>query len=629
MPPTSNEDEIPSELIGSATGVVPRASPAQIEQIAKLTTKTSISEKIQEKLTLYLVDNLLPISDNAFRQYWVRNCGLFDTDYLKDSSDLEEVKTCDSIKAVSNKIKSTLKTLNNGYNLQDTMPPEYSPVSVTAPRNLEHSLSLLGVDQIPSRPGISPSTTNRTLSNQSPGSTSMLLTPPSIVISTPASERGRGNNSGNNQLRTPPSPNPALRRTSGSLTNSPSSRTTTLSSQTTSTASQRLAVHSAPKPSLKLPPTPLCIPVPLTPQLPRRSVQIRNTPEIIPNVSLPGPSNETQGMKERRDVYQRKIHPTEEGESEASVVLAEHSYHVESLYRERVYSEPVWDVTDCIREVTSNPIGEGGYANVWKGIYERTINGEVKREMVDLFRPRRKIHDLPGESTKKLYVEVHAWQKLSHKNIVPFYGIYKSSYGYGMVSPFYSKGHVTEYLAKTKEDPLEFIRQVANGVQYLHSNGVIHGDIKGTNILVHDDGHACLTDFGLAQTRDEQMMALGRVVFTHETSLPWSPPELLRPTSTKVFKTEKSDVYSFACTTIEMMTLKRPYPHIFDPSTLVETICAGEHPERPQEPDWSPSDGLWKLIKSCWNGRAEGRPTIQRVIKELKYYVPQQPVPVT
>lgn len=70
------------------------------------------------------------------------------------------------------------------------------------------------------------------------------------------------------------------------------------------------------------------------------------------------------------------------------------------------------------------------------------------------------------------------------------------------------------------------------------------------------------------------------------------------------------------------MTLKVPYPHINDPAVLIRKICSGEHPLRPRPPSWDPSDGLWLLLRSCWNGRAEDRPTIREVVNELRLFVP-------
>ncbi|CAE6455991.1 unnamed protein product [Rhizoctonia solani] len=66
----------------------------------------------------------------------------------------------------------------------------------------------------------------------------------------------------------------------------------------------------------------------------------------------------------------------------------------------------------------------------------------------------------------------------------------------GMVSKWMPNGNLQEYLLENKSaDKNQLCEQVCKGVQYLHTKGMIHGDLKATNILVSSDGSAKLTDF--------------------------------------------------------------------------------------------------------------------------------------
>ncbi|GJJ13671.1 hypothetical protein Clacol_007927 [Clathrus columnatus] len=624
---TSNPEENLSDTVGAATGIGPGASPAQIKQIAELIVKATISEKVQEKLvrrlqkprmyglfcvykTLYLLVHLLPISHDAFREYWIRNCGLFETEYLNDASDPEEVEVCQLIKRLLVKIKGKLKKINKiGCDLQDTMPPEYTTsighvnsVSVSTVRsdNAEGSKQQV----LPS-----PSISSSVISKDNNGKNATTVVPPATTSPPEGSSNNPNSETGNktnyNTPMTPISPNsnpasfiPECFRNSGLP------KTAVFSLQTIKpnhTMSQRISTSTIPSHSHFAPSihqtldTGLLSPTSMTSLSPQqKSAQIRgSTPGVVSTSRYPvekvGLAKENQNI----EISENQIQDDDDVTSRVSVVLTEYTHQAESSDMNRLYSESVWDLTGCIQK-DAIPFAGGGYANIWKGVYTRSIDGRViKQETVAIKVNHRGTHHTQDETMKKLYQEVHVWKKLRHRNIVPFYGIYTSQYGPGMVSPFYSNGHIIEYLKKTKKNP-----------------------IKSTNILVHDDGHPCLTDFGLAQIHNDQMIALGHLVFTRETSLPWSPPELLRPASTKVFKTEKSDIYSFACTIVEIMTLKSPYPHITDIPTLIRKICEAEYPDRPEHP-WAIPDGLWTLIKRCWNGRAEERPTIHQVIKEF------------
>lgn len=84
---------------------------------------------------------------------------------------------------------------------------------------------------------------------------------------------------------------------------------------------------------------------------------------------------------------------------------------------------------------------------------------------------------------------------------------------------------------------------------------VVHGDLRGTNILVSDDWNACLADFGLTSAT-EAPTAEGALTSSsnHAGSARWFAPELVQPTSfgcERFARTPASDVYAFACVCLE------------------------------------------------------------------------------
>lgn len=86
--------------------------------------------------------------------------------------------------------------------------------------------------------------------------------------------------------------------------------------------------------------------------------------------------------------------------------------------------------------------------------------------------------------------------------------------------------------------------EVAEAIRYLHSSNIIHGNIKGSTILVSNQGTALLTGFSLARSpgvpEDAGMKGVG--------SIPWQSPELLQGESTSF----ESDVYAFGITVAEV-----------------------------------------------------------------------------
>lgn len=88
------------------------------------------------------------------------------------------------------------------------------------------------------------------------------------------------------------------------------------------------------------------------------------------------------------------------------------------------------------------------------------------------------------------------------------------------------------------------LHETAEGIHYLHTQDVVHGDIKGTNILISDDARALLCDFGLARPSylgtSSGLKGAG--------SDRWMSPELWRGGC----KSFESDVYAFGMTIVEV-----------------------------------------------------------------------------
>lgn len=82
--------------------------------------------------------------------------------------------------------------------------------------------------------------------------------------------------------------------------------------------------------------------------------------------------------------------------------------------------------------------------------------------------------------------------------------------------------------------------QIAEGLAYLHEQGVVHGEVKGENVLVSNELHALLCDFGLPRTADSQTQTSQVGV----GGLRWQAPELMGGGH----KAYESDVYAFGLT---------------------------------------------------------------------------------
>ncbi|KAG9013560.1 hypothetical protein FRB90_005915 [Tulasnella sp. 427] len=164
-------------------------------------------------------------------------------------------------------------------------------------------------------------------------------------------------------------------------------------------------------------------------------------------------------------------------------------------------------------------------------------------------------------------------------------------------------------------DRTRLVLEIAEGLNYLHhfEPGIIHGDVKGNNVLISSDHHAQLCDFGLARHID----ARTATALKGAGSVPWQSPEVLRDGIGKSFET---DVYAFGITIYEVLSGNQPY---FDHSGLgtiiTGVLLTGLRP--PMDPPAS-AEGkcysrLWNEASRCWSEDPTERPAMAEVLQSL------------
>ncbi|KAJ7485327.1 kinase-like domain-containing protein [Mycena latifolia] len=203
-------------------------------------------------------------------------------------------------------------------------------------------------------------------------------------------------------------------------------------------------------------------------------------------------------------------------------------------------------------EKVGQQVAAGGFGDICKGLVGHQ---SVAVKMMRLFRDA----DMQA-ALKDFGREALIWRQLSHPNLLPFFGLYYLDNRLCLVSPWMENGGIVEFLrsAPADTDRPSLILDVAMGLEYLHSEHIIHADLKGSNILVTPSRRACIADFGLSSIAD----SMPAICFTHSTAstqrgtMRWQAPELLRGESVS---NVSSDVYAFACVCYEV-PLSPAYP---------------------------------------------------------------------
>ncbi|KAJ6486720.1 hypothetical protein C8R45DRAFT_266801 [Mycena sanguinolenta] len=266
-----------------------------------------------------------------------------------------------------------------------------------------------------------------------------------------------------------------------------------------------------------------------------------------------------------------------------------------------------------VNDHDEHPTFGGGFGDVYQASYQG--------KMVALKRIRTFTADSTTHRIRlQFYKEALVWQGLRHRFILPLLGIDRSTFApsFCMVSPWMKHGTVLKYLRDHgREQVNRLLLEIAQGLDYLHSMNIVHGDLRGTNILITDDGNACLSDFGLATTIADADSTVGVTSSSNRAgSVRWFAPELIEPTNfgcKKFIRTKASDVYAYACVCLELYTGNPPFSHLQDVAAMLR-VLRGERPEHPP----SISAPIWRLVTSAWMEDFRARPGIHDVAVSLE-----------
>ncbi|KAL7719714.1 Protein serine/threonine kinase [Entamoeba marina] len=261
--------------------------------------------------------------------------------------------------------------------------------------------------------------------------------------------------------------------------------------------------------------------------------------------------------------------------------------------------------------IEEDKLGEGSFGIVYKGTFRgHTVAIKKMKNAND-----------SEKAIEEFNREVAMLDKFRCEYIIHFYGAVMIPNKICMVTEFAQYGSVQDLTKKidkpSKELRRKFVTDAAKGIQYLHSNVILHRDIKPDNILVISldpkvSAIAKLTDFGSSRNVNS---LVSNMTFTKGIGTPkFMAPEILAKEKYQL----SSDVYSFGVTMYEIDTWKEVYPNTDNrfkfPWGVADFVTKGNRLEKPEEME----QDYYDIIDKTWKHDINERIDINETIKLLE-----------
>ncbi|MBN1657744.1 MAG: serine/threonine protein kinase [Anaerolineae bacterium] len=224
-------------------------------------------------------------------------------------------------------------------------------------------------------------------------------------------------------------------------------------------------------------------------------------------------------------------------------------------------------------------LGEGGMAVVYKG-YQQSLNRHVAIKVL------RQELAANQDFIERFRREALAVADLSHPNILHVYDAGSRDGVHFIVMAYVDGGSLKDLIMQGPVEPdlaVSIVAQVAEALDHAHQRGLVHRDVKPSNILMSRDGRPLLTDFGIAK-------AVHETTGLTRTGTSIGTPEYMAPEQIQGQKVDgRTDIYALGIVLYEMLVGWVPFSSTTPVATLYKQVNDPPPPLRQANvsvPDW-------------------------------------------
>ncbi|KAJ3857853.1 MAP kinase [Lentinula lateritia] len=205
-------------------------------------------------------------------------------------------------------------------------------------------------------------------------------------------------------------------------------------------------------------------------------------------------------------------------------------------------------------------IGRGTYGRVYLALNATTGEMMAVKQVEIPQTASDKNDSRQATVVQALKSESETLKDLDHPNIVQYLGFEETPSNLSIFLEYVPGGSIGSVLLKhgkfCENVTKSFTGQILSGLEYLHSKGILHRDLKADNILVEMSGICKISDFGISKRTAEQALGGGAATAMQGTVF-WMAPEVINPQG-KVYNS-KIDIWSVGCVVLEMWAGMRPW----------------------------------------------------------------------
>ncbi|KII92237.1 hypothetical protein PLICRDRAFT_103206 [Plicaturopsis crispa FD-325 SS-3] len=264
-------------------------------------------------------------------------------------------------------------------------------------------------------------------------------------------------------------------------------------------------------------------------------------------------------------------------------------------------------------------IGRGTYGRVYLAL-NATTGEMIAVKQVEMPRTTGdKNHLRQVNVVEALKLESETLKDLDHPNIVQYLGFEETPKFLSIFLEYVPGGSVGSCLRKYgkfgEEVTKSFTSQILAGLEYLHSKGILHRDLKADNILVETSGVCKISDFGISKRTDD----IDRNGYTAmQGSVFWMAPEVIDPQKKEY--NAKVDIWSVGCVVLEMWAGERPWSE--EEAAAVTANLYSDKPPPPVPNDVVLSAAALDFRNKCFATNPEDRPSAAELRKHPYLILP-------